>query len=80
MNVAWPTIGWSERFSASKNTTVSAPSRSLTFGSTGRNRQGRPGATLLLKNTVIIVFETAAVSFATRRVVPPAPVTWQNRR
>ena len=80
LNVAWPTIGWSDRFSASKNTSDSWPRCTVTLGCTGLNRQGMPGATSVLNETVTVRTDSVAVSDAARSVVPKAPVAWQNKR
>ena len=52
----------------------------MTLGCTGLNRQGMPGATSVLNETVTVRTDSVAVSDAARSVVPKAPVAWQNKR
>lgn len=80
LNAACPTIGWSVRFSAEKNTSFSSPRWTLTSDCNGSKRHARPGATSVVKRTVTTRLETEAVAAATRCVAPPKPVAAQNRR
>ena len=77
--VAVPVIGLPPVLVASKNAMSRAPMSTVSTPSSGRNRQGRLGATLVSKATAMRP-PLAPGARSARPVVPFSPVAWQNSR